>query len=141
MTNLAHPSNVMSRDGWLKLGAIAAVAAIAGVLVVQAAAIFFWPEIVLFKPLDSYIRSAIFTLVPAVGATIVLAWLAGRRSRPVKTFLQISAVLLVVSIIPDYLLPVPHKTFLASSVTALLHGVAAVIIVGVLVVGYQRRTG
>jgi hypothetical protein len=141
MTNLAHPLNGMSRDDWLKLGAVAAVAAIAGVLVVQAIAVFFWPEIALFKPLESYARSAIFTLVPAVGATIVLAWLAARRSRPIKTFLQVSAVVLVISIIPDYLLPVPHKTFLASSVAALLHLVAAVITVGVLAGGYQRRTG
>lgn len=141
MTNIAHPSNVISRDDWLKLGAMAAVAAIVGVLVVQAIAVFLWPEIVLFKPLESYARSALFTLVPAVGATIVFAWLAARQSRPVKTFLQISAVVLAVSIIPDYLLPVPHKTFLASSMAALLHGVAAVITVGVLVGGYRRRTG
>lgn len=141
MTNLAHPANVMSRDNWLKLGAVAAAAAIAGVLLVQAVAISIWPEIALFRPLDSYVRAAIFTLVPAVVATIVFAWLAGRGDRPVTMFLQISAVVLVVSIIPDYLLPVPHKTFLSSSVTALLHVVAAVITVGVLVIGYWRRAG
>jgi hypothetical protein len=46
---------------------------------------------------------------------------------------------LILSIIPDYLLPVEHKTLLASSVTAFLHVVAAVVTVSVLVTGYRRQ--
>jgi hypothetical protein len=46
---------------------------------------------------------------------------------------------LLISIIPDYVLPVPNKTLLASSVTAFLHVVAALITVVMLVSGYQRR--
>jgi hypothetical protein len=125
----------------LKLGLITAAASIVAVLVVQALAIALWPEIALFAPLDSYGRSAIFTLVPALGATALLAWLAERRAQPVQTFIQISAVVLLVSFIPDYILPVPHKTLLASSVAAFLHVVAGVVIVLLLIVGYQRHPG
>jgi hypothetical protein len=89
--------------------------------------------------LDSYVRSAIFTLVPALGATALLAWLANHTKQPVQNFIKISAIVLAVSIIPDYILPVEYKTFLASSVAAFLHIVAAGIIVLVLVVGYQRQ--
>jgi hypothetical protein len=99
------------------MGAVTAVAGIISVLIVQAAAIAVWPDIALFKPLDSYTRTALFTLIPAVGATAVFAWLTRRNTDPVSSFLKISAVVLVLSIIPDYLLPVEHKTFLAGSVT------------------------
>ncbi len=46
---------------------------------------------------------------------------------------------MIYSIIPDYLVPSAAKTVLASSVAAGLHVVAAVIIVGLLLNGYQRR--
>jgi len=71
----------------------------------------------------------------------VFAWLARRKTNPVPAFLMISVVVLLLSIIPDYLLPVEYKTFLASSVTAALHVVAAAVIVSVLVTGYRRQTG
>ena len=129
----------MERSDWVKLGFITAAASIVAVLVVQALAIIIWPEIALFKPLDSYLRSAIFTLVPAVGATAVLAWLVKRKEKPIRCFIKVSAVVLIISIIPDYILPVPNKTVLASTVTAFLHVVAAVMIVGILVLGYRQR--
>ncbi|MCL4301265.1 MAG: hypothetical protein KJ077_36370 [Anaerolineae bacterium] len=131
----------MTRSDWLKLGLITAATSIVAVLAVQALAVALWPEISLFAPLDSYVRSAIFTLVPALGATALLAWLVERRARPVQTFIIISGVVLLVSFIPDYILPVPHKTLLASSVAAFLHVVAGVVTVLLLVIGYQRRTG
>ena len=125
---------------WVRLGALAAVLGIAAVLVVQALALAVWPEAAQFGPLDNYARSALFTLVPAVAATGLFAWLARRRERPVGTFVRISLVVLLVSIIPDYVLPVPHRTMLASTLTALLHVVAALVIVTVLVRGYRRET-
>jgi hypothetical protein len=131
----------LDRNQWVLLGVVAAVVSVIAVLVTQAVAMAVWPEIALFKPLDSYPRTAIFTLVPAVAATAIFAWLAGRSAQPEPTFLKLAAVVLVLSIIPDYLLPVAHKTFLASSVTAFLHVVAAVITVGVLVGGYRRLAG
>jgi hypothetical protein len=131
----------LTPSDWLKLGLITAAVSILAVIAVQALAISLWPEIALFAPLDNYVRSAIFTLVPALGATVLLAWLAERRVRPVQTFITISVIVLMISIIPDYFLSVPHKTLLASSVAAFLHGVAGVITVFLLVVGYQWRTG
>jgi hypothetical protein len=85
------------------------------------------------------VRAAIFTLAPALVATALFAWLAERRPQPVRTFVTIAAVVLLVSFIPDYLLPVAGKTLLVSTVAAALHVVAAIVTVGVLVVGYRRR--
>jgi hypothetical protein len=120
------------------LGALAAALAVVAVLAVQALAVAFWPEVALFKPLDSFARSALFTAVPAFLATGLFAWLAARRPDPEGAFVGIAAVVLLVSFIPDYLLPVPDKTFLASTVAAVLHVVAAAVIVSVLVAGYRR---
>lgn len=140
MTTINVPTSTqLDRNQWVRMGAVTAVASIISVLIIQAAAIAIWPDITLFKPLDSYARTALFTLIPAVGATAVFAWLTRRKTDPVSSFLKISAVVLVLSIIPDYLLPVEHKTLLASSVTAFLHVVAASITVSTLVVGYRRQ--
>lgn len=128
----------LSNGQWITLGLIAAVASVLAVLGVQALALSLNPDLALFRPLESYVRSAIFTLVPALGATAVFAWLTRRREQPVRSFIRLSVVLLLLSIIPDYILPVPHRTLLASTVTASLHVVAAIIIVGVLVSGYRR---
>jgi hypothetical protein len=129
-----------TRGQWAKLGLLTAVVSVVAILLVQAAAIAMWPEIALFGPLDSYLRSAVFTLVPVLGATAVFAWLAARNAAPVATFVKIAVIVLVVSIIPDYILPVPNKTLLASSVTAFLHVVAGTITILMLVTGYRRQT-
>jgi hypothetical protein len=129
----------LSISEWIKLGLLTALASVAAVLLVQYLAILVWPEIGLFKPLDSYPRSALFTAIPVVGATGLLAWLVARRPQPVRTFITIALLFLALSIVPDYLLPVPHRTMLASSVTALLHGVAGAVTVWMLVTGYQQR--
>jgi len=130
--------NIKNGD-WVRLGINAAIVSIVAVLIVQALAIAIWPEVALFAPLDSYIRSAMFTLVPVIGATVLLAWLVAKQSQPVKKFIIISVVVLIISFIPDYILPVEYKTVLASSVTAFLHVVAAIITVPILVIGYQRQ--
>lgn len=126
---------------WLMLGTIAAVLAAATVLIVQWLALSIWPDAALFKPLDSYPRTALFTIIPAFLATALFAWLAGRRADPACDFIRISLVVLVLSFIPDYILPVSDKTLLASTITAFLHVVAAAVIVGVLVAGYRRNGG
>lgn len=133
-----HQTQIETKT-WAQIGLLAAVASIAVVLVVQALAIALWPEVALFKPLDSYARSALFVLVPALGATGVFAWLVGRRKQPVRDFITLSIVILIVSIIPDYVLPDPNKTLLASTVTAFLHAVAGAITVALLIIGYQRQ--
>ena len=123
---------------WIGLGALAAILAVVAVLAAQAVATALWPDIALFKPLDSYARSALFTIIPAFAATALFAWLARHRAEPERAFLRIAAIVLLLSFIPDYLLPVPDKTFLASSVAAFLHIIAAAVIVTVLVGGYRR---
>ena len=133
-----HRPQIENRT-WVRLGLIAAVVSIVAVLIVQALALAIWPDIALFKPLDSYARSALFVLVPAVGATAVLAWLVSRRQQPIRDFIALSAIILIVSIIPDYILPDANKTLLASTVTAFLHVVAGVATVAALVIGYQRQ--
>jgi hypothetical protein len=127
------------RNQWIRIGLVAAVTSILAVLMTQWLAIAIWPDIVLFKPLDSYPRTAIFTAIPTAVATALFAWLAAYKPQPVQTFLKISVVVLLLSFIPDYLLPVPHKTVLASSVAAFMHLVAAAVIVTVLVVGYRQK--
>lgn len=140
MTTMNVQTNTqLDRNQWLKLGAATAVFSVIAVLIVQVVAIAIWPEIALFKPLDSLARTAVFTAVPAVAATALFAWLSRRKADPVPTFLVISAVVLVLSIIPDYLLPVEYKTFFASTVTAFMHVVAAAVTVSVLVIGYRRQ--
>lgn len=126
------------RNAWIKIGLATAVSSIVAVLVVQMVAISIWPEVALFKPLDSYGRTAVFVLVPVVIATALFAWLVANKEQPVQRFMKIAAVVLILSFIPDYILPVSHKTVLASSVTAFLHVVAAAVTVAVLVAGYRR---
>lgn len=139
MTTLNLPATHRPKTGqWILMGAVAALLAAAAVLAVQWIALAIWPEAALFKPLDSYARSALFTIVPALGATALFAWLAARRPNPVGAFVRIAIVVLLLSFIPDYLLPVPDRTFLASSIAAFMHVVAAAVIVGVLVAGYRR---
>jgi len=139
-STLPQPSAArLAPKAWAQIGAVAAVVSIAAVLVVQALALTLWPDLARFKPLDSYARSALFVLIPTVGATAVLAWLVGRRAQPIRDFLYLAAVVLLVSILPDYALPFPDKTLLASTVTAALHVVAGISVVALLLSGYQRQ--
>ncbi len=131
-------ANQPTLQQWLILGLTATVAAIIGVLIARAVALAIWPDAALFQPLDHFARATIFTLVPALVATALLAWLARRSTDPVPRFIWISLVVLVLSFIPDYILPVPNRTFIASTIAAFLHVVAAAILVSILVRGYRR---
>ena len=140
-TITTQTENRLDKNHWIKIGLGTAIASVLAVLIVQVLAIAIWPDIALFKPLDSYPRTVVFTAVPVVGATVVLAWLAARKPEPVKTFTRIAVVVLILSIIPDYILPVSDKTFLASTVAAFMHLVAAVVTVTGLATGYRRQAG
>lgn len=124
---------------WLKIGAKAAVLSVVSVLAVQAAALALWPDLAAFKPLDSYTRSALFTLVPAIGATAVFAWMAAKLSQPVKKFVILSVVVLLLSLIPDYALPLPGKTLLGSSAAAFMHLIAGIVTVAAIVGSYRQQ--
>jgi hypothetical protein len=134
----SETKTMLKRTDWLKIGLKTALFSIIAVLLIQALAVAIWPEIALFKPLDSYPRSALFTLVPAIGATAVFAWLVKHQSQPVKKFVILSAALLLLSFIPDYALPLENKTFLASSVAAFMHLVAGIVTVATIVTGYRK---
>lgn len=124
---------------WVKIGLKTALASIAAVLAVQAIALVIWPDIAAFGPLDSYARSALFTLVPVIVATGLFAWMVKTREKPVSTFIKISAAVLVLSFVPDYVIPHPSKTFLASSVAAFMHLVAGIVTVIMVITGYRHE--
>ena len=136
MTN--QTKSTMKTNDWVKSGLVAAVVSAVAAVIVQALAITIWPEVALFEPLGSYIRVVIFTVIPVAIATALFAWLVSHTAQPVKIFIIISIVVLIVSFIPDYIVPLPHKTFLASTVTAFLHVVVAVCTVPILVIGYKK---
>lgn len=127
-----------TRQQWILTGLVTALVAIVLVLMTEALALATWPEIATFKPLDSYPRTVLFTLVPTVIATILFARLARTRQDPVSAFVKIAVVVLLVSFIPDYVLPVPNRTFLSSSVAGLMHLVAGIVITAGLVIGYKQ---
>lgn len=129
-----------ARRWWVRSGLLAAAASIVAVLAQQALALAIWPEIAAFQPLDNYGRTVLFVLVPTVAATAIFVWLSARSADPVGTFVKLALAVLVLSFIPDFVLPVPNKSLLASAVAASLHVTAAVIITGLLVSGYRRAT-
>lgn len=131
-TNANSPS-VLGWTNWTKIGLVTALFSVTAVLVIQALALLAWPEIAQFKPLDSYLRTVLFTLVPALSATAIFAWLVKRGDRPVRKFLALSAVVLLLSFIPDYALPFENKSLLGSTVAAFMHLVAGVTIITALV--------
>jgi hypothetical protein len=129
----------IKRNDWVKIGLKTAVFGVIAVLIIQAVALAIWPEIRAFKPLDSYPRSALFTLIPALGATAVFAWMVKHLSQPVKKFIILSGILLLLSFIPDYALPLEGKTLLGSSVAAFMHLVAGIVTVATIVTSYRNQ--
>jgi hypothetical protein len=125
---------------WLIIGLQAAAPAILAVLAAQAAILRIRPALGAFKPLDSYARSVLFTLIPAIGAALVFAWLVKTQEKPVVKFLWVATGFLLLSFIPDYILPVPYRTLAASTAAAFLHLLAGIIIVAMLLAGYSRST-
>ena len=131
------PAKITS-NRWLQIGLQAAAGSILAVLVVQAVILALAPELKAFKPLDNYARTALFTLIPALGATAVFAWLVRKKDQPVKKFLLISAGFLLLSFIPDYLLPIPDRTLAGSNAAAFMHLVAGIVTVSLILAGYAR---
>ncbi len=87
-----------------------------------------------FKVLSNPSGAIIFTLVPAIVAVLLYAALLRYNSNPVRTFTIISAVVLVVSVIPDftYIPTVPGSSNGQTAVLTLMHVVAAAVIVPML---------
>ena len=127
----------LTTPGWLRIGFQAAAGAILAVLLTQVAILSLWPELAAFKPLDSYARSALFTFIPAMGATAVFYWLVKTQDRPAVKFLWVAAGFLLLSFIPDYVLPVPNRTLANSTAAAFLHLVAGTFTVALILAGYN----
>jgi cytochrome bd-type quinol oxidase subunit 2 len=136
--SLAQKTASLTTPRWLRIGLQATLGSILGVLLAQAAILSLEPELAAFKPLDSYPRSALFTFVPVMAATVIFARLAKTQDQPAAKFLWIAAVFLLLSFIPDFILPVPHRTLAASTAAASLHLVAGVISVTLILLGYNR---
>jgi hypothetical protein len=77
---------------------------------------------------------ALFTVVPAIVATVLYAGLLRFTRRPERNFAVISAVVFVVATIPDftYIPSVPGATAGQTAILVLTHVVAAAVIVGML---------
>lgn len=133
----SEPRRELSNTVWVQIGLITGITAVVLVIIIQMLALAIWPEAASFKPLDSYARTAVFTLIPALAAAALFARLSKSRQNPATSFLKISIVVLLLSIIPDYLLPDPNITLLASTITAFMHVVAAAVITGGLILGYR----
>jgi len=111
--------------------AMAAAIANVFVFVIGDAVVGYDPD---FVELGSAIGTGIFTFALAIIAVLVYAVLLRRSRNPVRRFTIISAVVLVLSIIPDYtyIPSQPGATTAQASVLALMHVVAAAVIVWVL---------
>lgn len=130
--------NPLSRTNWLKAGLIAGALAAIVVVLAQLLALQVFPEVTGFEPLRSYPRTVAFVMIPALIASRLYAWLVRHRPQPVATFVAISFVVLLLSFIPDFALPLTGKTVPGSSVAAGLHVIAAVTIVPLLIL-LQRK--
>lgn len=87
-----------------------------------------------FVELGSAVGDGIFTSVLAVGAFLVYAALLRFARKPVRTFTIVSAVVLVLSLIPDFTIARsdPGSSDAQVAVLVLMHIVAAAVIVPVL---------
>lgn len=130
-----RPASRTTRRGRYALVGLATVAAavIANVVVYSLGALLVGYHsgfIVLANPSGI----ALFTVVPAIVATLLYAALRRFARRPERTFAGIAAVVFVVTTIPDftYIPTVPGATAGQTAVLVLTHVVAAAVIVGML---------
>jgi hypothetical protein len=82
-------------------------------------------------------------VVPAIAAVLLYAVLLRFAQNPARTFTIIAAVVLVISLIPDvfYIPTVPGATGGQTAILALMHVVAAAVIVWMLTNFNQSRSG
>ncbi len=119
--------------------ATAAAASIANVLVYYAGdAIIGYDS--RFVELSSALGIVIFTVVPAVIAALLYAVLLRKAANPARTFTIVSAVVFVVTLIPDFTIVQTEAgvTNAQTAILILMHAVAAVIIVRMLTT-FSRR--
>jgi len=123
----------------LGLGTIVA-AIVANVLVyyIGRAIVGYDPEFIVLSDVSPAI---LFTVVPAIVAVVLYALLMRFTSDPARIFTIIAAVVLVISLIPDftYIPTVPGASTGQAIILAIMHVVAAVVIVTMLT-SFSRRS-
>ncbi len=89
------------------------------------------PDFIIFQNVSPTI---IFTVFPAIIATVLYGLLRRFTARPERIFMVVSAVVLLVSFIPDltYIPTVEGASAGQTTILLLMHVVAAVVIVGML---------
>ena len=113
------------------LTVLAAVAANVIVYFIGSALIGYDPEFIVL----SYVSGPIiFTVVPAIIAVLLYAVLLRFTRNPARIFTIVAAIVLVLSVIPDftYIPSVPGSSNAQIAVLVLMHAVAAVVIVSML---------
>jgi hypothetical protein len=110
---------------------VAAVAANTLIYVIGGALV---PYDARFLPLANVSGEIVFTLPAALGAVLLYAVLLRFARRPARTFTIISAVVFVVTVIPDfsYIPTVPGATAGQTTILVLMHIAAAAVIVRML---------
>jgi steroid 5-alpha reductase family enzyme len=127
-----------ARFALLGLGTVvAAVAANTLFYFVGSAVVDYDPE---FLPLANVSGAIIFTMVPAIVAPLLYAGLLRFTRHPARIFTTISAIVFVVTAIPDltYIPTVPGSTPAQTAILVMMHVVAASVIVRMLTTA--RRT-
>jgi hypothetical protein len=127
----AHPFS-WARFALLGLGTVvAAVAANTLCYFVGSAVVDYDPE---FLPLANVSGAIIFTVVPAMVAVLLYAAMLRFTRNPARIFTIISAILFVVTLIPDvtYIPTVPGSTTTQTAILMMMHVVAAGVIVRLL---------
>lgn len=130
MADLPLDSGTLARRG-------AAAAAVA--VVVNAVVVLVVPPAIDHPPFDPLTLGSVtlFTLLGVVGATAVLALLQRTVERPGRTFVVVSAVVLLLSFVPDLTVArsMPGATTAGVVLLMAMHVVVAVVAVGVLLRG------
>ena len=113
------------------LTVLAAVAANVVVYFIGSALIGYDPEFIVLSNVSGPI---IFTVVPAIIAVLLYAVLLRFTRNPARIFTIVAAIVLVLSVIPDftYIPTVPGSSSAQTAVLVVMHVVAAVVIVGML---------
>lgn len=110
---------------------VAAVAANAATYFAAGALVAYNDE---FLPLANVGATIIMTIAPAIVAVLLYAALLRFARHPARIFIAISAIVFVVSLVPDftYIPSLPGVTDAQIAVLVLLHAVAAAVIVALL---------
>jgi hypothetical protein len=82
----------------------------------------------------------LFSLIFSIPAGIVFAILARANKKPVRNFMIISLVVLVLSIFLPLRMPTPPVAMTAKLGLVTMHVIGAIVVVGTLVLASRRRT-